>query len=189
MNGVLTGYGYDEGQLIAEEQGSTVTAVYTWGNGLIRRNGEYPLTDGRGNVRRVTDGSGNYLASTQADEFGVAVSGAGSTGDPYLWGAASGYRSDGDGPLDVSPLTKVGARYYDAQFGVFLTRDTELDQKPYAYCDGDPVNATDPSGHHPILYAVLAVVAIGCFIYFVIIPMAKALAGLRRRQIGGAGAL
>jgi len=31
--------------------------------------------------------------------------------------------------------------------GRFITRDTYLDQAPYAYCDGDPVNATDPSGH------------------------------------------
>jgi len=38
-------------------------------------------------------------------------------------------------------------RYYDPAFGCFLTRDTELGQKPYAYCDGDPVNCTDPSGH------------------------------------------
>ena len=43
----------------------------------------------------------------------------------------------------------VGARYYDPEFGCFLTRDTELGQKPYTYCDGDPVNLSDPSGHKP----------------------------------------
>ena len=42
---------------------------------------------------------------------------------------------------------KVGCRYYDPEFGCFLTRDTKLSQKPYAYCDGDPVNFSDPSGH------------------------------------------
>ena len=41
----------------------------------------------------------------------------------------------------------MGCRSYDAQVGRFITRDTYLDQKPYAYCDGDPVNATDPGGH------------------------------------------
>ncbi len=45
----------------------------------------------------------------------------------------------------------MGCRFYDAQVGEFLTRDTHLDQDPYAYCDGDPVNATDPSGHNAIL--------------------------------------
>ena len=41
----------------------------------------------------------------------------------------------------------VGARYYDAQVGRFISRDTYLDQNPYLYCDHDPVNAVDPSGH------------------------------------------
>ena len=42
---------------------------------------------------------------------------------------------------------QVGARYYDAQVGRFITRDTYLSQKPYQYCEHDPVNAVDPSGH------------------------------------------
>ncbi len=44
----------------------------------------------------------------------------------------------------------MGCRFYDAQVGRFITRDTYLDQAPYAYCDGDPVNATDPSGHNGV---------------------------------------
>ena len=65
----------------------------------------------------------------------------------YGWGAGSGYRTDGFGPTGGAALQKVGARYYDPEFGCFLTRDTDLGQKPYVYCDGDPVNCTDPSGH------------------------------------------
>lgn len=42
---------------------------------------------------------------------------------------------------------KVGARYYAPAVGAFLTRDTDLSQPAYAYCDGDPVNFSDPSGH------------------------------------------
>lgn len=41
----------------------------------------------------------------------------------------------------------VGARYYDAQVGRFVSRDTYLDQKPYLYCEHNPTNAVDPSGH------------------------------------------
>ena len=41
----------------------------------------------------------------------------------------------------------MGARYYDPEFGCFLTRDTDLSEKPYAYCDSDPVNFGDPTGH------------------------------------------
>ena len=44
-------------------------------------------------------------------------------------------------------LFKVGCRYYDPQLGAFTSRDTELEQKPYLYCEHDPVNAVDPSGH------------------------------------------
>jgi hypothetical protein len=31
--------------------------------------------------------------------------------------------------------------------GAVTTRNTYLDQKPYLYCEHDPVNAADPSGH------------------------------------------
>ena len=150
VNGTLTGFSFDGGQIVFEEVNGSVTKQYTWGNELIRCNGEYPLTDGTGNVRHMTDGSGNYLATVQADPFGLTVAASGSTANPYQYNAASGYRSDGDGPADAAPLQKVGDRYYDPELGVFLTRDTELDEKPYTYCDGDPVNYVDPSGHMKI---------------------------------------
>ena len=67
---------------------------------------------------------------------------SGSSSDPYQFAGRSGYRNDGD-----AGLTYVGARYYDAQGGRFITRDTYLDQKPYLYCEHDPVNCLDPSGH------------------------------------------
>jgi RHS repeat-associated protein len=59
-----------------------------------------------------------------------------------MFAATSGYRSDGD-----AGLMHVGARYYDAQVGRFITRDTYRSQKPYLYCEHDPVNAVDPTGH------------------------------------------
>ena len=69
----------------------------------------------------------------------------GSSTSAYQYGATSGYRTEGD-----ARLTLVGCRFYDAQVGRFITRDTYLDQKPYAYCDGDPVNAMDPKGHSAV---------------------------------------
>ena len=54
----------------------------------------------------------------------------------------SGYRDDGD-----AGLVHVGARYYEPQVGRFVTRDTDLDEHPYLYCEHNPVNALDPSGH------------------------------------------
>jgi RHS repeat-associated protein len=86
--------------------------------------------------------------------FGQPVASTGSSTDPYEFGATSGYRSDGDGASELPSggsdgdgLVKVGCRYYDPATGSFVSRDTELDQAPYVYCDGDPVNAVDPSGY------------------------------------------
>ena len=97
--------------------------------------------------------------------FGQTVASTGSSTSAYQFGATSGYRAEGD-----AGLTLVGCRFYDAQVGRFISRDTYLNQKPYAYCDGDPVNVTDPSGHGPdygaggvLLGAVAILVAIVLF--------------------------
>ena len=91
---------------------------------------------------------------------------SGSSTGAYQFGATSGYRAEGD-----AALTLVGCRSYDAQVGRFITRDTNLDQKPYAYCDGDPVNAVDPSGHSPILTGIggAVITAVVFFIVAVVI--------------------
>jgi RHS repeat-associated protein len=59
-----------------------------------------------------------------------------------MFAATWGYRNDGD-----AGLMHVGARYYDAQVGRFITRDTVLSEHPYLYCEHEPVNSVDPSGH------------------------------------------
>jgi len=81
-------------------------------------------------------------ASLTLSAFGQMVASTGGSTSAYQFGATSGYRTEGD-----AGLTLVGCRFYDAQVGRFITRDTYLDQKPYAYCDNDPINAMDPSGH------------------------------------------
>ena len=150
VNGVWTQSFYDGGQVLFELGASGETAAYTWGNDLARRNGEVGLSDGRGNERQTADGSQAVVSSSVTTAFGNTLSTTGSTSSPYGFGSGSGYRSDGDLPAGLAPLMKVGARYYDAQMGRFITRDTDLSQPAYAYCDGDPVNLDDPSGHLPM---------------------------------------
>lgn len=73
-----------------------------------------------------------------------------STASAFSRNAKSGYRQDGVAPTGLSSgyaFQKVGDRYYDPALMCFLTRDTELDQLPYTYCGGDPVNRIDPTGH------------------------------------------
>jgi len=114
----------------------------TYGNALLRKDGEYPLFDGLGSERTVTNSSQTVTGTLTLDGFGQTVTSTGSSTDPYMFGATSGYRTEGD-----AGLMQVGARYYDAQVGRFITRDTFLDQHPYLYCHHDPVNCVDPSGH------------------------------------------
>ena len=51
VNSTFTGYYLDGDQMLIEKLGGVNTVQYLWGHGLIRCNGEYPLTDGRVNVR------------------------------------------------------------------------------------------------------------------------------------------
>ncbi len=118
-----------------------------YGNDLVSSGGETLLSDGVGATRQTTSSSQGVVWSSAYTAFGQPIAAGGSTGNHYQWGAGSGYRSDGFGPADALPLTKVGCRYYDPEFGCFLSRDTVLSQSPYVYCDGDPVNNSDPSGH------------------------------------------
>jgi hypothetical protein len=61
-------------------------------------------------------------------------------------------KNDGD-----AGLMHVGARYYDAQVGRFITRDTVLSEHPYLYCEHEPVSRVDPSGHFNFRKALEAV--------------------------------
>lgn len=117
-----------------------------YGNGLVSSGGETLLEDGLGAARQTTNSSQSVGWSSAFTAFGQPIAVGGSTTNHYGWGAGSGYRSDSFGPTHAAPLIKVGARYYDPEFGCFLTRDTVLTEKPYIYCNGDPVDCTDPTG-------------------------------------------
>ncbi|MDE2127284.1 MAG: hypothetical protein KGJ62_11910 [Armatimonadetes bacterium] len=73
---------------------------------------------------------------------------SGSTSSPYNFAGDWAYQSNGD-----AGLQHVGARYYDPQVGRFASRDSMLDQIPYAYCGGEPNDFVDPSGGVRIAHA------------------------------------
>jgi RHS repeat-associated protein len=112
--------------------------------------------DGLGSERAVTNASQTVTGTINYDAFGQAIGITGSSTNPYLFAATWGYRNDGD-----AGLMHVGARYYDAQVGRFLTRDTVLSEHPYLYCEHEPVDHVDPDGHIPILIPILIGAAIG----------------------------
>ena len=100
------------------------------------------IANGQGSERTVTNSSQTVTGTLTLDGFGNQVASTGSSANPYMYAATSGYRNDGD-----AGLSHVGARYYDAQVGRFISRDTELNEHPYLYCDHDPINNLDPTGH------------------------------------------
>ena len=149
-SGTTTATQYAGGAPVTEMQGSSFTAAYTIGNDLLRRNGEYPAFDDLGSARAETNSSGTATATQDFDAFGNTVAGSGSTSGPYNFAGDWAYASlacpersrGGD-----AGLQHVGARYYDPQVGRFASRDSMLDQIPYAYCAGEPNDLVDPSGH------------------------------------------
>ncbi len=78
------------------------------------------------------------------EAFGQVAGSSGSSASPYMYAGDWGYRNDGD-----AGLMHVGARYYDAQVGRFITRDTVLSEHPYLYCEHEPVGAVDAAGAGP----------------------------------------
>jgi len=101
----------------------------------------YPLYDGHGSKRTVTNGSETVIGTVNVEAFGQTAGYTGSSSSPCMYAGAWGYRTDGD-----AGLMHVGARYYDAQVGRFITRDTVLSEHPYLYCEHDPVKWVDPGG-------------------------------------------
>jgi hypothetical protein len=132
--GTTTNFQYVGDAVLLEKQSGTTTATYTYGNALIRKDGETPFYDGLGTARAETNSSQAVTFTQIPDAFGNTVATTGSTASSYGFAATSGYRTDGD-----AGLMKVGARYYDPpiralrQVGSFTTRDTHMGQKPYPH--------------------------------------------------------
>ncbi|MCX6360880.1 MAG: hypothetical protein NT029_13800 [Armatimonadetes bacterium] len=55
--GTTTEFVYGAGGMALEKQGGSYTQAYTMGNGLLRRSTEYPMFDGHGSERTVTNSS------------------------------------------------------------------------------------------------------------------------------------
>jgi RHS repeat-associated protein len=96
-------------------------------------------------VAAVTDDQGNVVKRDNQRAYGESFETSGTHAEAHTF---TGQRSDESG------LVYFHARYYDPQLGRFLSPDAEIPGdvivafNRYVYAFNDPVNYTDPSGHH-----------------------------------------
>ena len=81
---------------------SCTTATYTYGNALVRKDGEYPMFDGLGSQRTTTNSSGILTGTATFEAFGTTVATNNGSHSPYQFAATSGYRTDGDAGLSLN---------------------------------------------------------------------------------------
>jgi fibro-slime domain-containing protein/RHS repeat-associated protein len=139
------------GDVVLEMDGSGAieTSYILGGTEILAQNqGEashYPLYDGQGSVRSLTDSAGSLTDSYSYDAYGQMVSRQGTTTNPYLF---SGQQYD-----DLTGLYYLRARYYDPATGRFLNRDPApynltdpVELNRYGYAAANPIRFSDPTG-------------------------------------------
>jgi RHS repeat-associated protein len=186
VNGATTRYLVDDlnptgyAQVVEESVNGSVQRAYSYGLQRIDViqlvNSTWTLSfyghDGSGSVRQLTTAAGAVTDTYEYDAFGNLLNKTGTTPNNYL------YRGEQYDP-DLG-LYYLRARYYNPLTGRFMSRDPEdgiptdpMTLHKYAYADGDPVNATDPTGRSAVaedvevtvkidLGALPAVAALGC---------------------------
>ncbi len=159
IGGVTTDLVLAEGgplpNVLAEVRSDQTELTYAYGpDGLsvqqrlangVAQGPVFPLLDGSGSIRLLTNGAGAAVRNTRYDAFGVVrlTTGNESTGQGY-----DGERTGAaDGTIDLR------ARRYDPGLGRFLERDAAAGTaaRPqslnrYAYSSNNPLNRRDPAG-------------------------------------------
>lgn len=156
-NGAITDtyeyfYDYSAGlpRLLVEKKNGTEVYNYIYAGRLYARKGSsgtvYYHQDGLGSTLAITDQSGNILNKYQYDVYG--------TPEVIQETVTNCILFTGEMYDDGSGLYYLRARYYNPTIGRFMTPDSyfgELDnplsQNLYIYCQNNPVNFVDPSGH------------------------------------------
>ena len=151
------GSGLESTDLITDSNGNLISNyIYGGGSSPFMRldgngNGVYYLTDAMGTVIGLADGIGAEVGDFRYDSFGNLRS---STGVGAAVGAAGGdFRFQGQWLESGSGLYHFRARDYDAQTGLFTSRDpvdfVEMEPEsfnPYQFVYNNPLIFSDPTG-------------------------------------------
>jgi RHS repeat-associated protein len=161
----LTGYP----QVVEEIVNGVVNHTYTYGHDLISQDQVDPVTntwhatfyayDGHGNVRFLTNESGQVTDTYVYDAFGTMITATGSTNNHYLY---TGEQFDPN-----LGLYNLRARLMNPLTGRFWSMDSyqgsqsdPLSLHKYLYANADPANNIDPFGDTATLAEVGSVNAI-----------------------------
>lgn len=143
-------YHYDEaGNILQETDGSgSLIASYVYANGQriarIDKDGNivYFHNDALGSPICLMDEAGNIIQLNHFGAFGDVEASKGTDNNKYLFSGKE---------LDLTGLYYFGARYYDAETGLWIAPDPVQGTgpkrlNPYSYCYNSPVNYVDPNG-------------------------------------------
>lgn len=124
--------------------------VSGYGGGQTR----YYELDALGSAEALLDDSASVTDRYSYRAFGLADQTLGGDPQPYTWVGKLGYQRDQE--IDLYYLGAgagggTSGRFYGPEEAVFLSPDPlgESGGSPnlYVYCNNDPINCTDPSGH------------------------------------------
>ena len=121
----------DDGSIICGQRGTTADKYWY-------------RQDIRGSITNIIDNAETVKKSYTYDAFGnTAQSGSFQNSFAYTGAVLD----------EETGLYYMNARYYDPSTGRFVSQDSYRGESEglwhlYAYCDSDPVNFTDPTGHY-----------------------------------------
>jgi|GEM_PF-2710398 len=154
-----TYYQYDGNQVIADLDGAgsvlthytrlpsgKLLSMYKYESVPEERDTYYVFSDVLGSTVMLFGMTTGRVVVYDYDEFGTYSAVSGTDLTRFTFTGAPYYKSPG--------LFQMGARYYNPAVGRFITRDTyrgniyqPWTQNLYTYCNNNPVNYVDPTGH------------------------------------------
>ena len=178
-NNKVTNFVYENGNLLyLKKDNDEFDFLYDENNllyGFIlnKNNIYYYLRDSFNNILGVLDSQGEIIVSYEYDAFGKIIN----TEDlsSIQLGILNPFKFKGYYYDEEIGLYFLLSRYYDSEIGRFISSDNVnyLDSNSinglnlYVYCNNDPVNLCDPSGHIAITTAIILVlIGIGAFAGF-----------------------
>lgn len=144
VNGVTTGYVWNNENLVAETDGEAIRKIHSYtldGITMTTDNGSdiFYLKNAHGDVTALTDSTGTITRNYQFDAFGNQLTQNIDDTNPF--------RYAGEYFDQESEMIYLRNRYYNTEIGRFITEDPIRDGLNwYVYCNNNPINFIDPLG-------------------------------------------